>query len=139
MSGKSNARGRWPAVIAALLTERTHEAAAAKAGISGATLRRYLTDPAFVREYRRARRDVVEAAISRIQGAAAKAVDVLERLLDSDSAAIQLRAAALLLDQAVQGVSAIDVDSRLADVEARLSPEGKPVQPSPWGADSKGT
>jgi hypothetical protein len=41
-----------------LLTEQTQEQAAAKAGVSPATLRRWLSDPAFVAAFRAARRQI---------------------------------------------------------------------------------
>jgi hypothetical protein len=69
------------AAIAALLTERTHADAAAKAGISEATLARWLRVPAFIVAYRAARLRVVEAAIARLQRATGAAVRALTRNL----------------------------------------------------------
>jgi hypothetical protein len=67
--------------IAALLTEKTHAEAAARVGIAPATLQRWLLLPEFRSAYREARRQVVEAAVGRLQAASAKAVDALERNL----------------------------------------------------------
>jgi hypothetical protein len=69
--------GKHEALIAALLNERTHAAAAAKAGVSEATLPRWLRLPAFRAGYLQARRELVEGAVGRIQAATGQAVDTL--------------------------------------------------------------
>jgi hypothetical protein len=102
---------RQEAAIAALLTEPTHAAAAAKVGIGEATLRRLLRLPNFGAAYRAARRELVEAAVGRIQAATGQAVDTLLAVArggakESD----RVRAAAALLDHAYRG---------LTDAEAR--------------------
>jgi len=55
-SGRSKLDDRAEAAIAALLTERTHALAATKAGISEATLARWLQASAFQKAYKAARR-----------------------------------------------------------------------------------
>src|SRR5262249_36563431 len=87
------------ALIAALLTEATHAAAAAKAGVSEATLHRWLQLPDFSAAYRVARRQLVEGAVGRIQAATGQAVATLlavakDGAKDSD----RVRAAVALLD-----------------------------------------
>ena len=49
-------------LVAALLTEPTLEAAAARAGVAVNTAKNWLKDPAFLAAYREARRRVVEQA-----------------------------------------------------------------------------
>ena len=98
------------AVIAALLTEPTHAAAASKAGVSEATLHRWLRLPEFQFAYRRARRELVEGAIGRMQAATGQAVDTLLAVCkvgakDGD----RVRAAAVLLDHAFRGIEMADV------------------------------
>jgi hypothetical protein len=63
MSAGTKIDRKGEALITALLTEPTHAAAVAKAGVSGATAQRWLNRPAFVAAYRAARRAVVEAAV----------------------------------------------------------------------------
>src|SRR5262249_41529081 len=63
--------------IAALLSQPTHVAAAAQVGVSESTLYRWLQVPAFRAAYRQARRELVEAAIGRVQAAAGQAVEAL--------------------------------------------------------------
>jgi hypothetical protein len=100
---------RQEATIAALLTETTHAAAAAKAGIGPATLRCWLHLPAFRTAYRRARRELVEAAVARMQAAAGQAVDTLLAVAKSGKKdGDRVRAAVALLDHAYRGLTAAD-------------------------------
>src|SRR5262249_14639977 len=97
------------ALIAALLTEPTHAAAAVQAGISKATMYRWLQLPAFRAAYRQARRELVEAAIGRIQAATGQAVNALLAVAnqgrrDSD----RVRAASALLNHACRGLNDAD-------------------------------
>ena len=98
--------GKQEALVAVLLTEPTRAAAAAKAGVSEATVGRWLRLPEFQAAYRLARRELVEGAIARIQGAAGEAVDALlaearKGAKDSD----RVRAASALLDYSLKGVA----------------------------------
>jgi hypothetical protein len=105
------------ALIAALLTERTHAEAAKKAGISEATLYRWLSLPGFLSAYRRARRELVENAVGRMQAATGQAVDTLlsvakDGAKDSD----RVRASIALLDHAFLGLT--DSDDLYGEPEA---------------------
>jgi hypothetical protein len=96
-------------LIAALLSEPTHAAAAAKAGVSEATLHRWLRLPEFSKAYRQARRRLVEGALGRIQAGTGQAVDTLLAVAkggakDSD----RVRAAVALLDHAVRALAEAD-------------------------------
>jgi hypothetical protein len=100
---------REEAAIAALVSETTHAAAAAKAGIGEATLRRWLQLPPFREAYRQARRQLVDAAVGRIQAATGQAVETLLAVAktgakDSD----RVRAAIALLDHALRGLTDAD-------------------------------
>jgi hypothetical protein len=112
------------ALIAALLTESTHAAAAAKAGIGEATLYRWLRLPVFQAAYRRARRELVEGAVGRIQAAAGQAVDTLLAVAkDGAKDGDRVRAAVALLDHALR---------ELADADA-LHGEWEAGDPAPMG------
>jgi hypothetical protein len=92
-------------LIAALLTEPTHAAAAAKAGVSEATLQRWLRLPAFQAAYRQARRELVEAAVGRLQAATGQAVDTLVSVAKSGARdGDRVRAAVALLEHAFKGL-----------------------------------
>jgi hypothetical protein len=101
---------RQEALLAALLTEPTHLAAAARAGVSPATLYRWLRLPAFRAAHHQARRALVDAAVSRLQARAGQAVDTLVAVAcqgrrDGD----RLRAALALLDHAHRGLAEADL------------------------------
>jgi hypothetical protein len=98
------------ALIAALLTEPNYTAAAAKAGVGTATLYRWMHLPEFRAAYRRARRELVEGAIGRIQAATGQAVETLVAVArgarrDSD----RVRAAVALLEHASRGLTDADL------------------------------
>ena len=65
------------ALIAALLTEPNYTAAAIKAGVSPATVYRWLQLPSFRLACRQARRELVESAVGRMQAAAGQAIETL--------------------------------------------------------------
>src|SRR6516164_5060560 len=104
---------RMEAAIAALVTEPTAEAAAARAGVSPATLRRWQGRALLQHAYRLARQAVLEESVARLVKAAVKATDKLERLLDSRKPAVQLRAAVAILDRPVRGVQLCDFEARI--------------------------
>ena len=98
------------ALIAALLTEPTYAAAAAKAGISPATLYLWLKMPAFLAAYRRAQRGLLEAALGRLLASSGEAAEALVHVTrqgrrDGD----RVRAATVLLDQAHRGLASADL------------------------------
>jgi hypothetical protein len=118
MAGHGEKKGRKAELaIAALLAEPTVEAAAAKAGVSTHTLKNWLADPAFRAAYRRARREVVEGAVGRLQAACGLAVETLLAVArggarDGD----RVRAAVALLDHALRGLT--DADALHGESEA---------------------
>jgi hypothetical protein len=104
-------------LIAALLTEPTQAAAAMKAGVSEATLHRWMILPAFRAAYRQARRQLVEGAIGRIQAATGQAVDTLLAVAkDGTKDSDRVRAAIALLHHAFQALT--DADALHGDTEA---------------------
>src|SRR5262245_39309867 len=97
-------------LVAALLTEPTQAAAAAKAGVSEATVQRWLRLPEFRVAYRQARRELVEGAVGRIQAATGQAVDTLVAVAkDGKKDGDRVRAAVALLDHAFRGFELSDV------------------------------
>jgi len=107
---------RQEALIAALLTEPTYAQAAAQAGVSEATMYRWLHLPDFRAAYRQARRELLETAIGRIQAATGQAVNALVTVThqgrrDSD----RVRAAVALLNQACRGLNDADILHRDQD------------------------
>jgi hypothetical protein len=107
---------RQEAAIAALLTAPTLADAAAAAGVSHRTLKRWIGVPEFSASYRQARRQVVEVVIGRLQQIAAQAVKTLERNLTCGQPAGEIRAALGVLDHATKGVELIDLAARVEEL-----------------------
>jgi hypothetical protein len=108
------------AAIAALLARPSIKAAAAEVGVNEQTLRAWLKRPAFLAEYRAARRQLVESALARLQKATGKAVKTLVESLKADKAADRIRAATILLEQAVRAVEVLDLAGQLEELRAEL-------------------
>jgi hypothetical protein len=105
--------------IAALLTHRNVEAAAHAVGISVTTLLRWMKDPEFQAAYQEARRTVFAQTLARLQDAAGAAVTtVLKVMLDPNApAGTRLRAAEIVLEQAVRTSELEDIVDRLSKLE----------------------
>ena len=108
---------RQEAAIAALVECPTRAEAATKAGVSEATLGRWLQLDEFREAYRTARRQLVESAIGHLQRAAEDAVEALKRNLKSGTPAAEVSAARTILSQAVQAVELIDIAERIEALE----------------------
>ncbi len=91
--------------------------AAKHCGLSQETLYRYLRDQAFVSDYRNARRQVVEHSITQLQQASGEAVETLRRNLECYNPNAEIRAAQIILDNAIKGVELVDVIERLEQIE----------------------
>lgn len=108
------------AAVAALLSEPTVEAAAARAGVSYRSLKRWLaTDQEFLAAYRDARREVVEQAIALTQRASAAAVACLFQNMKCGTPAAEISAAKEILARAIGGVELIDLLQRVEALERR--------------------
>lgn len=112
--------------LAALLACPTQEQAAQAAGISPRTIRDYLQDPAFLREYEQQRAQLVVNATAQLQKSLSAAVaalrDIIESEKSSDSA--RIAAARILLDHGLKYSELCDLYQRLATVEATLRQGG---------------
>ena len=120
MSGHGEKRSRQEeTAISALLSCPSIEAAAEQAGVSAATLRRWLADAEFKARYREARRQVVEQAVSGLQQAAGEAVAVLSTIAGdaAQPAGARVSAARTILDQAFRGMEVLDLAARIEQLE----------------------
>ena len=104
-------------VLLALLETSSIREASQKSGIAEATIYRYLKDADFQKEYRTARRSLVETSISQIQKATAEAVETLQRNLHCENPAVEVRCAQIIIEASVKGVELIDVIERLEVLE----------------------
>lgn len=103
--------------IAALLEQPTIREAAAALKMGETTLWRWLQEPEFQRAYRAARRQIVEHSISELQSATSDAVAALKRNLTCGTAAVEVRAAQIIIEQAAKAVEMIDVLDRVEELE----------------------
>ncbi len=119
-SGKSRKR---EGAIAALLAHPTIAGAATAAGVSEATLLRWLKEPEFAAEYRASRRQAVEVAIALLQKASGAAVATLVSVMqDTEKPGnVRLMAARSVLDMAFKGMEMQDMEVRLAVLEEALA------------------
>lgn len=115
------------AAIVALVTEPTIADAAKKAGISHATLHRWLQIKDFKDAYREAKREAVSAAIARLQRTATEAVDALRDVMnDTESpASARVSAARSILEIAIKAVELEDFERRLEALERMIMKGGK--------------
>ena len=119
MKGHGNKFGRKKeAAIAALLSEKNQAEPARVAGIDLSTLKRWLRLPEFIKEYRRARWEVVEQSYARIQQNTPAAASVLLKLMvdPATSASGRIRAALGTFGLAREALD-MDVEIRLSQLE----------------------
>jgi transposase-like protein len=94
MPGGEKASRKQVTALAALLTSSTITAAARQSGVSETSLRRWLQQPDFRRRYWKARRNVLNDAIGRLQLATGQAVEALVSLVADAKAPGTVRVAA---------------------------------------------
>jgi DNA-binding transcriptional MerR regulator len=104
-------------IITALLESATITEAAAKCDLNERTLRRYLDDAEFQKEYRSARRAVFEQNIVRLQSLHAGAVHTLERNLNCENASVEVRAAQIVIEASRKDFETLDILERLETLE----------------------
>jgi hypothetical protein len=104
-------------VLIALLEYNSIRGAAKACRLSEETIYRYLKDQDFVRNYREARRQTVETAISKLQAATSEAVETLERNLHCENPSVEVRTAQIILETAIKGTELIDILQRLERIE----------------------
>jgi hypothetical protein len=105
--------------ISALLQEPSIEKAAKKAGISESTLLRWLKLDEFKEEYRTAKKELVNLAISQLQQSAGKAVKVLLEIAEDDESPSSSRvsAAKTILEISIKAVELEDIEKRIEELE----------------------
>jgi transposase-like protein len=105
--------------IAALLSHKSVEEAARAVDLDPNTLLRWLQLPEFKAEYLKARREAVQQSVARMQQATgAAAITVLKLMTDTNvPAAVRLRAAECVFDQAIKGLEFEDIEARVSELE----------------------
>jgi len=120
MKGHGSKFGRKKELaIAALLTHRSVEDAARAVDLNHNTLLNWLKIPAFLKEYRAARREVVHQSVARLQQATGAAGTVMLKLMTDPNvpAAVRLRAAECVFDRAIKGIEIEAIEERVAALE----------------------
>ena len=105
--------------ISAMLQADSLRAAAKEAGISEATLHRWLKNEDFQTAYRAAKREVVNFAICRLQRSSGKAVETLETIMKGagNPPTARVSAAKIVLEMALKGIEVEDLERRIVDLE----------------------
>lgn len=108
------------AFIPLLAASTTTTEAIEKAGISEKTAYRWLKNPAFVDELRKARREVLKRATGKLTAEASSAVDVLAKIMNDPEtpASTRTQAARIILDTAYNSIQADDLEQRIEQLEA---------------------
>lgn len=105
--------------MAALLTARTTQEAAATAGVGLRTLERWLTLDAFTRAYRDSARDASRQAVTALLAAQLEAVATLRQAMREGTPATRTRAARALLEVGVR-LRESDLDERIDNLEGEV-------------------
>ena len=129
MKELNNTELRQERAIVALLAEPSIEAAAKTAEVSDVTIWRWMKQPEFRAKLRDARRAVVEGAVGHLQQAAVEAVQALRRALTCGQPSTEVKAATVILDQAIRAVELFDLADRVEHLEARLGDAPQEVLP----------
>jgi hypothetical protein len=113
--------------IKALLSEPTTKDAAVEAKVSEATLRRWLKDAAFSASYREARNQLLETTLTWLQQASGEAVDTLKEVMADKMAkgSERVSAAKAVLEMALKARDVLEVEERLAALEAKFDAQQK--------------
>lgn len=105
--------------IAALLTSKTKQEAAAAAGITDRTLRKYFEDRDFQEAYKEAFAGVLEDATRQAQQSAQAAISTLRNIVEdtTEASAVRVQAARNVLEYTLRLTNAIDIENRLRAME----------------------
>jgi DNA-binding transcriptional MerR regulator len=106
--------------LTALLNAPSIAEAAKSCGLSEKTLRRYLAEPDFRKEYREARRLFFEEEMLQLRRFHAEAVETITRNLHCENPAVEVRAAQIVLEQTRKDFETFDVLERLENLEDGL-------------------
>jgi hypothetical protein len=120
MAEKSGLTTKQKKALSAMLTERTTEQAAAKAGISERQLYRWLELPGFQAELKALESQLIDAATRRLLVGIDDALDTLHHLMTfAESEAVKRQAASDWLAKLLQVKELADLEKRIAALEAR--------------------
>lgn len=112
--------------ISALLNAPSLREAAKEAGISEATLHRWLKKDDFKTAYREAKKELVNHAIYRLQHATGKAVNALEAVIDDKEspASARVSAAKTILETSIKVFGIEELEQRIFTLEKLIQERG---------------
>jgi hypothetical protein len=125
MKGTREISPKQERLIAHLLTERTVEGACSKSGVAVTTYWRWMKEDNFIREYRNARRTILENTVARLQGLTLDAIDTLERNLYCENPSVETRTATVILEQAIKGMEMLALEDRIETLETLVESKEK--------------
>jgi AcrR family transcriptional regulator len=104
------------------MTSPTIEKAARAAGVSKATMFRWLAEDDFSKALREASSSLLEGAVATLQAGSSEAVEALRGVLADKLAtdAAKVSAARTILDMALRCREMFEVEQRLAELEQRI-------------------
>ena len=113
----------------ALLREPTVLAAADAAGVSKTTIFRWLSDPTFAAAYKQARGHLLTSTLTALQSASSTAVATLSEVMKDTTAqpSARVSAAKAVLEMSLKAREVLEVEERLAALEAAMQPMGGKV------------
>jgi len=104
-------------LITALLTLPTIEAASKAVGISDRTARRWFQLPHFQAAYKAAKQIAFDDSLSELRDGVKEAISALRRNLTALEPAVQVRAAHIWLQLALETHKMQEIDARLSELE----------------------
>lgn len=124
---KSELNAKQERALLALLSCGEIKQAAKDSRVGETTLWRWLQEPEFQSRYRSARRQMVEAALSRLQSDGTRAAKVLREIAEDKKAPASARvsAAKIILEQSIKGVERLDTLERIEALEQLVKSKGK--------------
>jgi len=120
MNSSNGISNKQEKLIALLLTERTIDEACKKANVAIVTYWRWMQNENFLKHYRKARRGILENTVAKLQSITFAAIDTLERNLNCENPSVEVRSAAIILEQSIKGLEILDVENRVEWLEESL-------------------
>ena len=117
----TNLTPRQRKAVEALLTTGDKSQAAELAGVKRQTVYKWLKQPDFQQSLRDAEAEALASLSQALARLGDKAARTLDRGMDADSDTVSIRAADIVLQRLLQLRELIDLDARVAELEARIN------------------
>lgn len=113
--------GQDEVLVASLAAGLTYDAAGAAAGVSGRTVARRMTDPAFSARVSGARAERVSVLSAQLTDLGGEAIEVVRSCLHAPRPVDQLRAAHVVLSMIVRFRHQSDLEADVAEIKRHLA------------------